>query len=158
MSKVFANQNMRKATIMGFSSIAQVHVADNWTIRLTAAYTYGRIKTDSTAAPLDHISPFIARLQCTYAKNKLRADFISSYNGWKKIEDYYLNGEDNEQYATPEGMPAWIVFNLKLGYQLNKYLLLQAGCDNLLDMQYRVFSSGINAPGRNFMVTARFSY
>jgi hemoglobin/transferrin/lactoferrin receptor protein len=158
MSKVFANQNMRKATIMGFSSIAQVHVADNWTIRLTAAYTYGRIKTDSTAAPLDHISPFMARLQCTYAKNKLRADFISSYNGWKKIEDYYLNGEDNEQYATPEGMPTWIVFNLKLGYQVNKYLLLQAGCDNLLDMQYRVFSSGINAPGRNFMVTARFNY
>ena len=27
---------------------------------------------------------------------------------------YQLNGEDNEQYATPEGMPAWVTWNSAL--------------------------------------------
>lgn len=158
ISKVYSNQNIREAYLYGFSSTAIVNVKESWNFRATAAYTYGRIRNDSADTPLDHIPPLMTRLQVTYSKNKFRTDFISQYNSWKKIEDYYLNGEDNEQYATPEGMPAWIVFNVRLNYQLHKNLLLQAGCDNILDTQYRVFASGINAPGRNFLLTLRLNY
>lgn len=157
MSKVMANQNMREAFIYGFSTAAGLNAGEYWNVKATATYTYGRIDTDTSDAPLDHIPPFMARLQCTYTKNKFRGDLIGQYNSWKKIEDYYLNGEDNEQYATIEGMPAWIVFNARLSYQLHKNLMLQAGCDNLFDMQYRVFASGINAPGRNFMLSLRMA-
>ena len=72
---------------------------------------------------------------------------FANYNGWKHIDDYYLNGEDNEQYATPEGMPSWWTLNLRAQYQVNQYLLIQAACENILDANYRVFASGISAPG-----------
>jgi hemoglobin/transferrin/lactoferrin receptor protein len=41
---------------------------------------------------------------------------------------------------------------------INRNITLQAGVDNLLDTQYRVFASGINAPGRNIFGTVRLSF
>jgi hemoglobin/transferrin/lactoferrin receptor protein len=81
-----------------------------------------------------------------------------NFNGWKRIEDYFPNGEDNEIYATAKGMPSWYTINLRAGYEFNKYLALQVGVDNLLDLQYRTFASGINAPGRNLFGTVRVSF
>ena len=121
-------------------------------------YTYARIKTDSSDAPLDHIPPFMARVQLTYTNKNFSSDFFVNYNGWKKLKDYYLNGEDNEQYATADGMPAWFTANLRVSYKVNKLLTLQAGVDNIFDTQYRTFASGINAPGRNVFAAIRFHY
>ncbi len=158
LSRVLANQNKRKAYIYGFSSIYHQLLSDNLILDASLTYTYGRIKTDSSDAPLDHISPLIAHIGLKYEINKFNADFFINYNGWKKIKDYYLNGEDNEQYATADGMPAWFTANLRVSYKVWKYITLQAGVDNILDTQYRTFSSGINAPGRNVFAALRFNY
>ena len=55
-------------------------------------------------------------------------------------------------------MPAWFTLNVKGSYNLNKSLTLQAGVENILDTQYRVFSSGINAPGRNVYAALRMTF
>ena len=74
------------------------------------------------------------------------------------MEDYNPNGEDNLQYATPDGMPSWVTFNLKAGVQLHRHLLLQAGVENILDRNYRHFASGFSAPGRNVILALRSSF
>lgn len=158
MSRVYANQNKRRAYIYGFSSTLKSQCTNNLMMILTMNYTYGRIKTDSNDMPLDHISPLMMRFQLNYTNQKFSADFFVNYNGWKKMKDYNLGGEDNEQYATPEGMPAWVTLNLHAGYQIVKQVKLSAGVDNILDTQYRTFSSGINGPGRNVFVALRASF
>lgn len=158
VSKVFANQNKGRAYIFGYSSTAKWQCTDNLLASINMNYTYGRIKTDSSDAPLDHIPPFMMRLQLSYVKNHFRTDFIVNYNGWKKLKDYYLNGEDNEQYATANGMPAWFKIDLRASYQVHPLITLQAGIDNVFDTQYRTFASGINAPGRNVFFALRFNY
>jgi hemoglobin/transferrin/lactoferrin receptor protein len=80
------------------------------------------------------------------------------YNGAKKLKDYSDSGEDNLNYATPEGMPAWHTLNARLGYSFNNGLALQCGVENILDTEYRVFASGISAPGRNYYVALKFNY
>jgi hemoglobin/transferrin/lactoferrin receptor protein len=52
-------------------------------------------------------------------------------------------------------MPSWFTINIRGGYKIGKVLTVQVGIDNILDTQYRVFASGINAPGRNFFITLR---
>ena len=49
--------------------------------------------------------------------------------------------------------------NLKIGkiYQ-NENFRLNAACENLTDARYRVFASGINAPGRNFIISLRYKF
>jgi len=154
MSRVYASQNKGKAYIWGFSSDLQYQLSSYWKLSGALNYTYGRILGDSVM-PLDHIPPLSLRFQCTYTKNRLTADLLMHYNGWKRIEDYNLNGEDNEQYATPDGMPAWMTWNLRLSFQLNPWLKLDGGVENILDTQYRTFSSGLNGSGRNLYVSAR---
>ena len=95
------------------------------------------------------------RTSLKFSKKKLQLDAFSLYSGWKKISDYNLEGEDNQQYATPEGMPSWWTLNLRSGFQINKNLQILAACENILDMNYRNFASGISNAGRNFIVTLR---
>jgi hemoglobin/transferrin/lactoferrin receptor protein len=80
------------------------------------------------------------------------------YNGWKRVKDYNQVGEDNLPYATPQGTPAWYTLNVRMAYQLNKMLQAQLALENILDRNYRVFASGISAPGRNLIITLRASF
>jgi len=154
-SAVVAPQNKQKAFIQGFSSNLRIEPVEHFSLAAGINYTYGRIETDSTNIPLDHIPPLNARFELDYDNERLHAGFFAVYNGWKRIADYNPGGEDNPQYATPDGMPTWYTLNLRLSYKVASWLTLQGGIDNLLDTQYRTFSSGINAPGRNFIVTLR---
>ncbi len=158
MSRVYANQNKQKAYLYGFSTNIKTQFNEKFTMSFLMNYTYGRIKTDSSDYPLDHIPPFMMRLQFSYTHAKFSGEFFANYNGWKRLKDYYLDGEDNEQYATPEGMPAWFTLNLRFSYKIHKLLTIQSGVDNLMDIQYRTFASGINAPGRNLFATLKFHY
>ncbi|TAH26423.1 MAG: TonB-dependent receptor [Cytophagales bacterium] len=157
-SRVYANQNKQNAYIYGFSSNLKSQCNEHISLSMAVNYTYGRIKTDSSDVPLDHIPPLMMRLALNYKYKKFNTDLFVNYNGWKRLKDYYLNGEDNEQYATPRGMPAWFTLNVRASYQLHSLLALQTGIDNVFDTQYRTFASGINAPGRNIFFAVRFSY
>jgi hemoglobin/transferrin/lactoferrin receptor protein len=158
LSRVMANQNMQRAHIYGVWSYLRSQVSDRLFVGASASYTYGRILTDSADAPLDHIPPVMLRAQATYAVNKWTVDIFVNCQTEKPLSQYYLNGEDNEQYATPIGMPGWMTANLRLMYRVHKYITLQAGIDNILDTQYRVFASGINGAGRNIFGVVRFHY
>jgi hemoglobin/transferrin/lactoferrin receptor protein len=156
MSRVLANVNKNEAYITGFHAAVTAYFG-RFKVYSTINYTYARVKTDSTAFPLDHIPPLFGKTAITFAKKTFRAEVYSLYNARKPVKDYGLSGEDNEQYATPQGMPAWITINFKSSFHLTKYFELQAGVENILDRNYRVFSSGISAPGRNFILTLRLA-
>ena len=158
LSRVYANQNQEKAFITGFSSNLKSQLTNHFLLIWNINYTYGRIKTDDETSPLDHIPPFLSHLSVNYTHERFSSDFFIKSNGWKRLKNYHLNGEDNEQYATPEGMPAWFTLNWHGSFQLNKNFSFQAGIDNILDTQYRTFASGINAPGRNIFAAVRFRY
>jgi hemoglobin/transferrin/lactoferrin receptor protein len=158
LSKVTANQNMRKAIILGYSGNLKVNLVNKFWMYGSISYTKGNIITDSTDYPLDHISPVYGNFGLRYESKRWFMDFSFLFNGKKDISDYYLNGEDNEQYAPLGGMPAWYTLNLKTSFLLNKHLTLQAGIENIMDIQYRTFASGINAPGRNIYGTVRFGF
>ncbi|HEY0740410.1 MAG TPA: TonB-dependent receptor [Chryseosolibacter sp.] len=153
---VVANQNKRRARIVGISSVLSGTLSKHFLLKASYNLTKGRIISENR--PLDHIPPAFGRIDINYRKKKIESSVFVNFNGWKRIEDYYLKGEDNEQYATPEGMPSWYTINLRAGYSLNSYVVLQVGIDNLLDLQYRTFASGINAPGRNFFGTVRATF
>jgi len=158
MSKVLANQNQQNAYLYGASSSFKAAISSKLTASFVINYSYGRIKTDTTDAPLDHIPPLMGRFQLQYNSKKLALDFFVNYNGFKKTKDYNLNGEDNFKYATPEGMPAWFTLNLRGSYKIHPLVMVQAGIDNILDTQYRTFSSGINGAGRNIFVALRANF
>jgi len=156
LSQVLTSVNSGKAYLYGFNAGFDFKINKIFSIASYITYTYGRIETDSSAYPLDHIPPIYGKTSFNFKKDKIHAEFYAMYNGWKQIEDFNIvGGEDNEQYATVDGMPSWYTFNLKAGYKVKDWIEVQAGCENILDLNYRVFASGISAPGRNVYLTLR---
>lgn len=157
MSRVQMTTNAGRAFITGISGKLSLELTDRFRLINDISYTYGRIITDSTPYPLDHIPPVFGKTSLLYQQKKLQAECFVLFNGRKKVKDYNMLGEDNFGQATPFGTPAWMTLNLRFGYQINKSLQLQAGCENIADRHYRYFASGISAPGRNLFVTMRGS-
>lgn len=161
MSNVITSVNAAKAFLYGCSLFLNADITDNFSIANTVNYTYGRIETDTTDYPLDHIPPVFGKTSFLLKLNKFTGEFFVMFNGAKNSKDYNLLGEDNQAYsADPVNgyTPAWYTLNLRAGYQINHYVRVQLALENILDQNYRQFASNISAPGRNLVLTLRGSY
>ena len=179
-SQVLANQNINKANVYGFSVGVDAEVIKNLIIRSTLTYTKGYFITDNTKnssiyekqtngsyslvskkvgrKPLDHIPPTLGKTSITYQYKKINAEFYLLYNGWKKLDEYNADGEDNAQYATADGMPSWLTTNIKTTITAKKGFQVQLGVENFFDRNYRYFASGFSAPGRSFIIALRSNF
>lgn len=151
-SAVFANTNNAQSFIYGVYAGLTAEVTNHIFVQGSVNYTQGRIVTDSTPSPLDHIPPIFSKVGIGYKNNRFVGEFYTVFNGWKKISTYRLGAEDNELYAVAEGSPAWFTLNVKTQTSINKHFMVNAGIENILDTRYRVFASGISGAGRNIYV------
>lgn len=155
-ANVVSSQNVGEAFLYGWNASLRADVTAAIAVTASYNYTHGEVKNENGPnTPLDHIAPAFGRIGIQYNTAKLKSEIFSSFSAWKYLSSYSSSGEDNLQYATAEGMPSWYTINLRASYDCTKMLTVQAGIDNLLDLQYRTFASGINAPGRNIFVTLR---
>ena len=153
MYQTLAPTNAKKAYIYGLQGGLRAQVTRSLSIISNLTYTYGWVETEDV--PMDHIPPFFGMTSFRLELKKFKGDFYVMYNGWKRLSQYSNSGEDNLQYATEYGMPSWYTLNLKLSYQVSKYLNIELGMENILDENYRKFASGISAPGRNIILAVR---
>lgn len=144
------NQNVGNATIIGARFEAQSILENNLELYGTINFTKGQII--SSESPLSHIPP-------TYGKLSAKKKFIDwdlgafiLFNGAKNIEDYGDESTDNLSEALETGTPSWWTFNIQTSYKINDDLKAQLGIDNVFDMHYKPFASGISAPGRGLYV------
>jgi len=158
MSAVYTTVNAGEAYVYGANLGLYADITTSLTFFSTLNYTYGRIKTDTTDYPLDHIAQLFGKIGFMYTMKKLKAEVFALYNGDKLAKDYNLQGEDNEGYSLDPvngKSPAWYTLNFRLAYQVNKVAQLDFAVENIMDSYYRVFASGFSGAGRNFMVTLR---
>jgi hemoglobin/transferrin/lactoferrin receptor protein len=121
----------------------------------TLNYTRGHNLTDDV--PLGHIPPLFGRTSVTYRNRRFFADTWFIYQGWKHAVDFSPYGEDNEGEAMEDGFPAWWTANFKVGFGAGRYIDIMLALENVFDRFYKPYASGVSAPGRNFLVTARFT-
>jgi len=154
-----AAQNAASGKIHGFNVAATVRPFSGMEFYSTFNLTSGTFtQADGSKVPMDHMPPNFGKTSLRYSAGKWMVEAWSMYNGWKHIEDYNPNGEDNAQYATADGMPAWTTFNLRGQVVLAGHLMIQLGVENITDRNYRVFASGFSAPGRNIVAALRYNW
>lgn len=158
LCQVKSSINAQNAYLYGFEGAISGEINKSLSVLLTLNYTKGRVLTDSIPYPLDHIPPIFGKLSLISSVNRLRTEFFTNYSAWKRIEDYNMIGEDNFDFATPQGMPAWFTLNTRVNYSFSKDLSFQLACENILDQNYRQYASTISAPGRNFILTLRGNF
>lgn len=156
--KVQVNVNADNGKVLGygfkssFSIGRYIHAAGNLT--LTKGRSFNKIGEET---PLAHIPPMFGRVSATYHRGPFKIHGICSFNGAKPWNEYAPEGSsDNEDQAIFEvGTPAWQTFDILTEFELSSYFTLQGGIENIADLHYRPFSSGVSAPGRNFKFSLR---
>lgn len=152
-----ANVNGGEAYINGVSASLQFNILRN--LQLKSSFNIVKGVNVTKNSPLEHIPPIYGQTALAYETNKMEVTFLTRYNGWKHIEDYApLGSSDNVEYATVDGTPSWITYNVYFKYELSPRLNMNLACENITDRHYRSFASGISAPGRNFIFTLRKTF
>jgi len=162
LSRVLAQQNINELYVYG------VQLGLDWTImpemRFTSSINYQKGKERDFITGLDspptHVAPTFGATHVIYKKGKFSADLYANYNGEIAYNDLSFSERfDNHLYAKDEDgnpySPRWWTINLKASFMPLKYLTVFAGIENLSDKRYRPYSSGISAPGRNFILSLR---
>lgn len=179
-SQVLASQNINKAKLYGFSFNLTTDMYKGFSFYSTLSFTKGRFKTDASktsaiyekqsngkyalvnryvsSKPLDHIPPVMGKTGIAYQHKIFNTEIYFLYNGWKRLDGYNADGEDNAQYATVDGMPSWMTLNWKGQLHVTKYFQLQLGIENIMDRNYRNFASGFSSGGRNFLIGLRANW
>jgi hemoglobin/transferrin/lactoferrin receptor protein len=150
---IITNYNAGRASIYGGS--LGVRSSPGRYVLLSGTLNYTRGYNLSDDVPLGHIPPLFGRSSITYRRDRFFIEGWVVYQGWKHLEDFSPYGEDNEGEAMEEGFPAWWTANLKGGITLGKHFDLMLALENLFDQFYKAYASGVSAPGRNFILTAR---
>ncbi len=154
---VTANVNAKTGTVKGISLVAELEPLKNITLSNTLTITDGESETNGEISPLDHIPPLYGKAELKYSSAKTDQRLVVYYNGEKPI-DQYGGSADNPEYATTDGTPAWSTLNYYSSFRLNNGFQIQAAVENIFDIHYRPFASGVSAPGRNFILTLNYKW
>lgn len=155
-SNVQALVNVGKAYVFGFSFGLKADLNKNFSLSSSFNYNEGEDKTENV--PLRHTTPNFGQTSLTYKAKKLKTEFFVKYNGARKIEDFPPSELNKPHLYTSDGSLAWTTVNLRGSYQFNKVLSTTVALENILDLHYRPYSSGISAPGRNLVISLRGTF
>ncbi len=157
-SAIYANQNVREGFLFGVQGRMVFKLGERWSFDNTLTKTQGSYQVAGGRLPLDHIPPVFGKSSLSFQGKRFSSEAFLLFNGPKQLRDYNLDGEDNLQYATSDGMPGWMTVNLRFQVQVSKTIQLQGSLENLTDRNYRVFASGFSAPGRSGMIAVRAKF
>ncbi len=156
-SPVEALQNAAQATVRGVQLGVDLNVGRgfrSWS-RLTVQKGEEELDDGSTA-PLRHAGPWFGTTHLLWSGAGLEVDFYAVYNGEIAYDDLAPEEQaKNYMYALDENgnpwLPSWLTWNVKARYRVSDLLQLTVGLENLTDVRYRPYSSGITAAGRNLI-------
>ena len=164
LSRVLAIQNAAKATVYGVQANIEVKLPAGFGITSRFNYQLGEEELDDgSTSPLRHAAPWFGATHLTYTAYPLTMSFYAMYNGEVAYEDLPQEeqGKDFIYAIDANGnpySPAWYTLNFKAMYQFTEHLSVSGGVENLTDQRYRPYSSGIVAPGRNFILSLRANF
>lgn len=164
MSKVQAIQNAANATVYGVQAGFDLKLPSGFGFSTDFNYQHGEeVLDDGSTSPSRHAPPWFGISRLMYSYDKLDVQFYAMYSGKKDFEDLPLEEQGKtEIYAIDnEGnpcSPGWYTINFKAMYQLSDIISVSAGLENISDQRYRPYSSGIVAPGRNFVLSFKAAF
>jgi len=165
--QTIANVNLGNASMYGGTIDVKSKLSNALTLTSNLTYTMGSALEDKY--PLPSVSPLFGNFLLQWNRKGWNAHINFQFSEAKSPEDYSLGGEDGLE-ETPivdseadseelhyNGTPAWNTFQLGLGFQITPQIKVQGFIENLFDVHYREFASGISAPGRSFTIVGRFN-
>ncbi len=147
--------NQQKATITGFNLNLTFAPSSHSRLNVVLSDNNGINKT--TGENIRHSNPLLGKISYTQNFNHLTIKAYSLFNSAVSIREIPLVLRERTASFPEEGYPAWATYNLYLNYKVAG-IDFSMSIENIGDLNYRTYSSGINAPGRNFIFSVRYPF
>ena len=164
LSQIQALQNSSKSFIYGIEFGINMFLNKNFRMKsqhnLIAGYELDDLPF---GMPVRHIPPNYGNFHLIYNNGDFTIDTYLNYNS--KIS--FSNLAESERakpymYALDENgnpySPSWMTFNVRSKYSFSKMLDINFNVENITNKLYRPYSSGIAAPGLNFIFSLSYAY
>ena len=164
LSQIQALQNSSKSFIYGIEFGINMFLNKNFRIKsqqnLIAGYELDDLPF---GMPVRHIPPNYGNFHLIYNNGDFTIDTYLNYNS--KISFNNLAESERAKpymYALDENgnpySPSWMTFNVRSKYSFSKMLNINFTVENITNKLYRPYSSGISAPGINFIFSFSYAY
>lgn len=162
LSTIQAIQNASKAWIYGFEIGAKINFTKH--LKLTSQYNIigGTEEDNGIEVPVRHAAPNFGNTHLVWQSHNLQIDGFVNYNNElsfnqlapsEAAKDYiYALDTNGKPYS-----PSWYTLNLRTQYKVTDSATLVASLENITDQRYKTYSSGIASPGRNLIVSLKYS-
>ncbi|MDZ4709027.1 MAG: TonB-dependent receptor [Saprospiraceae bacterium] len=164
LSRVQAIQNAAVARVYGIQAGLEIKLSASFSFSSDLNVQIGEEELDDgTTSASRHAAPLFGVSRLNYASKNLSIQFYADYQGKRKFEDLAQEEQKKDEiYAKDEHgknfSPSWYTLNLKAMYDWTAIFTFTGGLENLTDQRYRLYSSGISAAGRNFILSLRVNF
>jgi hemoglobin/transferrin/lactoferrin receptor protein len=157
-------KNSGDGYIHGVELSGNYDVTRTLSTRLTACWMDGKVDTYPTSSAekdKDHISRLMPPsteigIRWQTENSKYWVEAICDLAA--KADKLSVEDERDIQRIPPNGTPGYAVYTARAGSKITDNLALTVAVENILDEDYRIHGSGVNEPGRNFVLTANYLF
>jgi len=164
MSQVQALQNAAQARVMGLQIGFEWKLSGGFGFSTQLNIQQGEEELDDgSTSPSRHAPPTFGVSHLTYKVDQLQLDLSWVFNAEKPYDQLpieersktymYASDELGQPYA-----PGWNTLNFRAMLAFTEQFSASAGIENILDIRYRPYSSGLVAPGRNLVLSFRAKF
>ena len=164
LSQLFSLQNSAFAEVKGIQ--AGIEVALNRNLLLSSNYNWQKgveELDDKSRSPSRHAAPAFGASKLRLNGKKGTLELSAQYSAAMPFEKMpqeeigkpaiYATDANGKPYS-----PSWMIINLAARIPITSTIQINAGIENLGDLQYRGYSSGIVSPGRNFQLSLKGTF
>lgn len=146
-----SKQNIGQAFIRGIEASLHYPLTEELFISGNVCSAFGHNTTLNE--PVGGIPPAFGLLGLKWKRNDC---FITVYSRFASKQNR-LSADDLDDPRIPvNGTPGWQILSMRTGVNVLAWCRLQVALENIFDVNYREHGSGINGPGRNFIVSIDF--
>ncbi|MFZ5635762.1 MAG: TonB-dependent receptor plug domain-containing protein [Pseudomonadota bacterium] len=151
------NRNVTRLDLWGIEAGARYRMpSPDLELYATATFTRGDEDTDTGTMPADRIPPLFGKLG---ARWQPRASLgVEAYGLYATRQDRLSARDLVDPRIDPDGTAGWTTLNARVSWQATEGLALSLRAENLGDKHYREHGSGLDEPGRNFILTADYRF
>ena len=164
LSQVQAIQNAAMAYVYGLELGMQAFLTDHWSLEANYTLTEGREEDqEGIESPVRHVAPSFGDFHLLWKNQWLETDFFLNYNGELSFNDLAVS-ERNKPfiYAVDSSgnpySPSWYTLNFRSRIKISNGLSTSLILENITNQRYRTYSSGISAPGFNFITGLSYKF
>ena len=148
--------------IQGVELGASWGFAKGWVASGNFAWSEGEVGQFNNGAvgvfPVSRIHPLTAQLAVRWESDDAKW-WAEGSAVLARHQDRLSPGDMGDtQRIPPGGTHGYAVYHLRAGWKPTDNINIFAACENITDEDYRIHGSGINEPGRNFVLGAKFAF